>query len=134
MLLGWDAHLSLEARRADHDRIDAAIGQWCASRTQNEALGALGVPCEPVVNAFDADKDEQMNARGFWEPLVHPLVGELRYPGWPMRLTPGPSRWYRTPAPLLGQHNDEVLGALGVTPAALAALRADGVIGDRPAR
>ena len=72
-----------------------------------------------------------MNARGFWEPVDHPLVGELRYPGWPMRLTPGPDRWYRSPAPLLGQHNDEVLGALGVTAAELAELRAAGVIGDR---
>jgi crotonobetainyl-CoA:carnitine CoA-transferase CaiB-like acyl-CoA transferase len=92
------------------------------------------VPVEAVVNAYDADKDEQMNGRGFWEPVEHPIVGELRYPGWPMRITPGPERWYRGPAPLLGQHNDEVLGELGVTGEELDALRAAGVIGDRPAR
>ena len=68
---------------------------------------------------------------GFWEAVEHPIVGELRYPGWPMRITPGPRRWYRTPAPLLGQHNDEVLGSIGVTPAELQALREAGVIGDR---
>jgi crotonobetainyl-CoA:carnitine CoA-transferase CaiB-like acyl-CoA transferase len=136
-LLGWDAPSSmatLDGRQAAHDAIDDRVAAWCAARTQKEALGALGgagVPAEPVVNAFDADKDEQMNARGFWEAVDHPLVGELRYPAWPMKMTPGPERWYRTPAPLLGQHNDEVLGALGVTPSELASLREDGVIGDR---
>ncbi len=122
---------TLAARQHGHDVIDGWLAEWCASRPQKEALRTIGVVAEPVVNAYDADKDEQMNARGFWEPLQHPLVGELRYPGWPMRLTPGPERWYRTPAPLLGQHNDEVLGELGVTPAELASLRADRVIGDR---
>jgi crotonobetainyl-CoA:carnitine CoA-transferase CaiB-like acyl-CoA transferase len=125
------AHPTLAARRAEHDLIDGWVAAWCAARPQKEALGALGAMAEPVVNAYDADKDEQMNARGFWEPVEHPLVGELRYPGWPMRLTPGPERWYRTPAPLLGEHNDEVLAALGVTPEVRAALRADRVIGDR---
>jgi crotonobetainyl-CoA:carnitine CoA-transferase CaiB-like acyl-CoA transferase len=132
-VLGRDpsAHPTLAARREDHDTIDAWLDAWCGGRPQKEALGALGALAEPVVNAYDADKDEQMNARGFWEPVDHPLVGELRYPGWPMRLTPGPARWYRTAAPLLGQHNDEVLAELGVTAAERDALRADGVIGDR---
>jgi len=71
-----------------------------------------------------------MNGRGFWEPVEHPIVGELRYPGWPMRITPGPRRWYRAPAPLLGQHNAEVLGEIGVTADELDGLRQAGIIGD----
>jgi crotonobetainyl-CoA:carnitine CoA-transferase CaiB-like acyl-CoA transferase len=128
---GPSAYPTLPERRAAHDRIDEWVSAWCAARPQKDALRALGPLAEPVVNAYDADRDEQMNARGFWEPVEHPLVGELRYPGWPMRLTPGPDRWYRAPAPLLGQHNDEVLAELGVTEAERAVLRADGVIGDR---
>jgi crotonobetainyl-CoA:carnitine CoA-transferase CaiB-like acyl-CoA transferase len=134
--LAWDAPYPTAAdRRAAHDAIDARLTDWCAARTQKEVLrvlGAAGVPVEPVVNAYDADKDEQMNGRGFWEAVEHPIVGELRYPGWPMRITPGPQRWYRAPAPLLGQHNDEVLGELGVTPEELDSLRDAGVIGDCP--
>ena len=76
-----------------------------------------------------------MNARRFWEPVAHPIVGEVAYPGWPMRMAARSGRWYRRPAPLLGEHNDEVLGAeLGVTAEELDALRAAGVIGERPAR
>ncbi|HVM67872.1 MAG TPA: CoA transferase [Acidimicrobiales bacterium] len=132
-VLGRDpsAYPTLSERRAAHDRIDDWVSAWCAGRPQKDVLRALGPLAEPVVNAYDADKDEQMIARGFWEPVEHPLVGELRYPGWPMRLVPGPDRWYRAPAPLLGQHNDEVLAELGLTGAERDALRADGVIGDR---
>jgi crotonobetainyl-CoA:carnitine CoA-transferase CaiB-like acyl-CoA transferase len=131
-LLGRDAasYPTSAARLAAHGTIDGWLASWCAARSQKDALRALGPIAEPVVNAYDADKDEQMNGRGFWEAVDHPLVGELRYPGWPMRLTPGPDRWYRTAAPLLGQHNDEVLRELGVTDAELTALRADRVIGD----
>jgi crotonobetainyl-CoA:carnitine CoA-transferase CaiB-like acyl-CoA transferase len=42
-------------------------------------------------------------------------------------------RWYRAPAPTLGQHTEEVLReVLGLDDATLAALRAEGIIGERP--
>jgi crotonobetainyl-CoA:carnitine CoA-transferase CaiB-like acyl-CoA transferase len=125
-----------EGRRAAHDRIDGHLASWCASRSRDDLVTALrsaGVPAEPVVSGYDADRDPQMLARGFWESLDHPVVGVHRYPGWPMRLTSTPSRWHRSHAPLLGQHNDEVLGKeLGLTAEELDALRDANVIGDRP--
>jgi crotonobetainyl-CoA:carnitine CoA-transferase CaiB-like acyl-CoA transferase len=127
-----------DGRQPDRAAIDAAIAPWFACRSQKDALrllGAAGVPAEPVVPAYDVDQDEQMNARGFWEVVDHPLAGEVRYPGWPMRFSGGPDRWFRRPAPLLGEHNADVLaGELGLSEPELSALRAEGVIGDRPAR
>jgi crotonobetainyl-CoA:carnitine CoA-transferase CaiB-like acyl-CoA transferase len=121
-------------RHAAHDRIDAAIGSWCANQELTAALYALGdAGAQPVVPAYDIDEDPQMQARGFWEPVVHPVVGEHRYPGWPMRLSGGPGSWYRSPAPLLGQHNEEVLtGLLGLALDEIADLQQAGVIGERP--
>jgi crotonobetainyl-CoA:carnitine CoA-transferase CaiB-like acyl-CoA transferase len=84
-----------------------------------------------VVSAYEIDQEPQMNSRGFWEDVPHPVVGTYRYPGWPMRLSGGPDRWYRRAAPLLGQHNEEVLrGLLGLTEDELASLRDKEVIGD----
>jgi crotonobetainyl-CoA:carnitine CoA-transferase CaiB-like acyl-CoA transferase len=126
---------SVEGRRAAHDRIDREITSWCESRTLDEALGALraaGVPTEPVASPCDIDHEQQMLARGFWEEVDHPVVGRQRYPGWPMRLSGGQGRWYRSAAPLLGQHSEEILRhELGLTDEDLTALRATNVIGDR---
>jgi crotonobetainyl-CoA:carnitine CoA-transferase CaiB-like acyl-CoA transferase len=124
------------AGRSDHaDRLDAGLGPWVAGRSQKEALATLqsaGVGCEPVVHSYDVDLDGQMNARAFWEEVDHPVVGTKRFPGWPMHYGARPEPWFRRPAPLLGQHNDEVLEALGLSAAARDALRADGIIGTRP--
>ena len=97
------------------------------------ALRTAGVPAEPVVSGYDIDRDAEMSARGFWQQVDHPIVGSLLYPGRPMRLSGGPDRWYRSPAPLLGQHTEEILGKdLGLGSDELQALRDANVIGDRP--
>jgi crotonobetainyl-CoA:carnitine CoA-transferase CaiB-like acyl-CoA transferase len=135
--LSWAADPELatvDQRQAVHDRIDAEIGAWCAHQALMAALDALrGAGAEPVVPAYSIDEDDQMQARGFWEPVVHSVVGEHRYPGWPMRLSGGPVGWYVSPAPLLGQHNKEVLtGLLGLGADEIAVLQQAGVIGERP--
>jgi crotonobetainyl-CoA:carnitine CoA-transferase CaiB-like acyl-CoA transferase len=135
--LGLDPLLThADGRRAAHDRLDAHIESWCSGRARDEVLAALrdaAVPAEPVVSAYDADQDLQMLARAFWESLEHPVVGAQTYPGWPMRLASTPKRWHRSHAPLLGEHNEEVLGEeLGLSAEELADLRAAHIIGDRP--
>ncbi len=88
---------------------------------------------EPVIHSYDVDHDEQMSARGFWEDVHHPVVGQKRFPAWPMRYATRSAPWFRRPAPLLGQHTDEVLNELGIAAADLALLEAAGVTGTRPA-
>jgi crotonobetainyl-CoA:carnitine CoA-transferase CaiB-like acyl-CoA transferase len=85
-----------------------------------------------VVHSYDVDLDGQMNARAFWEEVGHPVVGPKRFPGWPMQYGGRTEAWFRRPAPLLGQHNDEVLEVLGVSAEEREALLADGIIGTRP--
>ena len=109
---------------------------WCAERSPDQAvkeLLAAGIPAAVMVPAFLALDDPQLRARGFFEPVEHPLVGEQEYPGWPMRFSAGPDRYWRDPPPLLGQHTDAVLGGeLGLDAGELDRLREQHVIGDTP--
>jgi len=123
-------------RRDHHDRIDAELARWFAGLSQKDALAALraaGVPAEPVVHSYDVDLDDQMNARGFWEDMAHPVTGTKRFPAWPIRGSSWGTPWFNRPAPLLGEHNAEILASLGLGSGELESLEADGIIGNRPA-
>ena len=128
---------SVAGRRAAQDRIDVELARWCAPLEREalvEALLARGIPAAPVVPARDTATNPQLRARGFFEAVTHPVTGTHELPGLPMRFSGLEPRWYRAPAPTLGQHNDDVLrDLLGLDDATIAALRAAGVIGERPA-
>ena len=55
--------------------------------------------------------DPQFQARGYFVNIEHPVVGTVTYPGPPFLMTGTPWR-ASSPAPTLGQHNQEVLGGL----------------------
>ena len=74
-----------------------------------------------------------MVARRFFESVDHPVNGPAPHSTVPVQLSHGPETFHRRPAPLLGEHNHEVLTALGYTEAEIAALADDGVIGTEPA-
>jgi crotonobetainyl-CoA:carnitine CoA-transferase CaiB-like acyl-CoA transferase len=75
----------------------------------------------------------QLRDRRFFEFVGHPVNIAAPHSTLPVRLATGPNSFHRSPAPLLGQHNREVLGALGVSDDELAVLERDGVIGTAPA-
>ena len=86
-----------------------------------------------MVPAYATLDDPQLRARGFFEPLDHPVVGPHEYPTWPVRMSAGPARFWSGPAPTLGQHTEDVLrGELGVSDAELERLRNEHVIGTTP--
>jgi crotonobetainyl-CoA:carnitine CoA-transferase CaiB-like acyl-CoA transferase len=122
-------------RRAAHDRIDENLRSWTANRdlaSTVEALLACGVPAAAVVDPRTTHTHPQLTARGFYEPLVHPVAGTHPVATVPFRYRSVES-WLRAPAPSLGQHNREILtGVLGLGDAEVDALEAEGVIGTRP--
>ena len=71
-------------------------------------------------------------ARGFYETVDHPVIGTHRVSVLPLRWS-GIDRWIRQRAPMVGEHNREVLGGiLGLSDAEIDKLEADQVIGNRP--
>jgi crotonobetainyl-CoA:carnitine CoA-transferase CaiB-like acyl-CoA transferase len=75
----------------------------------------------------DLFANAHLKARGFFATLDHSATGPLQCPGALYKFSATP--WeIRRPAPLLGQHNTEVYGRLGLSAAAIENLRQQRVI------
>ncbi|TCC28949.1 CaiB/BaiF CoA-transferase family protein [Kribbella speibonae] len=92
-------------------------------------LQALNIPAYPVRDGRDlVEHDPQLAAGNFYQLLDHPIAGPVLHEGMTAHLhsTPG---GLRHPAPLLGQHTDELLTELlHFTPEQLADLHDEGVL------
>lgn len=71
------------------------------------------IPIGSIKNAADVMNYEQYKARDYFVEVEHPEAGAHRYAGWPYKLPASPPRAQR-PAPLLGQHNEEILKNSGL--------------------
>ena len=130
--------LSNDARYRDHvargthqQELDAIIAQWTATLGTRELLELLekhGVPSGLIYRTADMLEDPHFTAREAIVSTSHPHFGTLRMQNVAPRLSATPSS-IRTPAPEIGQHNDEIYRELlGIDPTAIAAYRANGVI------
>jgi len=112
------------------DELFEIIASWTRQRSKFEvmrALGEVGVPCGAVLDSGDILANEHLKARGMITTIQHPTRGTFTMPGCAVQLSDSPVEVQ--PAPLLGQHNNEVLGSvLGLTTADLAALKEDGIV------
>jgi CoA:oxalate CoA-transferase len=87
---------------------------WVAERTVEEvveALSATAVPVAPVNQMDQLLEDPQVKHREMIVALEHPKAGTVRGPNFPVKFSKTPAE-VRRPAPLLGQHNEEVLTEL----------------------
>jgi crotonobetainyl-CoA:carnitine CoA-transferase CaiB-like acyl-CoA transferase len=131
-----DEMADVAGRRRHHTLIDEHLGSWCATRTGEEIVETLwvaGVPVAKVTQPHRVGDLPQVAHRGFYEPVEHPVNPTARHSTLPMRISTGPQHFHRTHAPLLGEHNREVLTALGVAAEEIDELEAQGVIGTAPA-
>jgi crotonobetainyl-CoA:carnitine CoA-transferase CaiB-like acyl-CoA transferase len=116
--------------RAISERFNSFWQPWCMARSKRELTERFqkgGLPCAPLNTVADLAGDEQLIQRDFFARIDHPAAGPFSYPGAPFKM-----EWnayaIRRPAPLLGQHNAEILGELGYGAADLSALSAAAVI------
>jgi formyl-CoA transferase len=111
--------------------IDAAIEHWTETRTVDgavKAMAAARVPAGKVYTAKDIHEDPHYRAR---EMIVQQETRDgwsLDVPGVVPKLSATPGT-LRSAAPHLGQDTDAVLRELGLADAAIADLRAKGVLG-----
>ncbi|MGD0779274.1 MAG: CoA transferase [Dehalococcoidales bacterium] len=120
------------ATRAEHQEdCNKLIELWTREYTMAE-IDRMGivhdVPLSPVRNVKELVADEQLAYRNFFVEIDHPQAGKLKYPGAPYKLSATP--WeVKRPAPLLGEHNEEVYNrVLGYSRQDLARLKEAGII------
>ncbi len=122
---------SHDEREKHEDVIEQTISRWTSQRDTGEIaemLQALGVEAVPVADLADAFADPQLAHRGHFVALEHPLMGDCYYERNGFRLSNADAGYERT-SPLLGEHNEMVLGELlGMSTAEMGRLREEGVL------
>jgi crotonobetainyl-CoA:carnitine CoA-transferase CaiB-like acyl-CoA transferase len=129
--INWD-ELDMSAMTQElQNQLTEPITNFFMNHTKEELYrGAIErrIMLYPVSSSKDIVENEQLNARGFWEEVKHPELGEtVVYPGaWAtaseMELE------LRLRAPLIGEHNQEIYRELGISGDELQILKQAGII------
>jgi crotonobetainyl-CoA:carnitine CoA-transferase CaiB-like acyl-CoA transferase len=129
--LGDDPRFATNADRLVHrDELIPLLAKRFRQRPAREWLDRLEkarIPAGPINTPEETLQDEHLLARGMIVELQHPAAGLVRSLGNPMKLSGTPVT-YRRPAPMLGEHTEEILAELGYGAREIEHLRDEGVI------
>jgi crotonobetainyl-CoA:carnitine CoA-transferase CaiB-like acyl-CoA transferase len=111
--------------------VEALVSKWVRERTRAElwaALSQVGLSSAPVLSLGEVIEDPHITEREAFIKLPHPTAGEVTLLAPWVRFSRTPAKIERT-APLIGQHNREVLGeVLGLPDSEIDQLVEAGVI------
>ncbi|MHA1651940.1 MAG: CoA transferase, partial [Candidatus Helarchaeota archaeon] len=121
---------SIIKRLKNIDELDEEIRKWTLQHTVEEILNLLHknhIPCAPVYDLDQVNKDPQLKDRGMFQEISHERIGRIRVPGIIIKLSESPGEIIR-PAPKLGEHNDQILKELGYTINEIKEFKNNGII------
>jgi crotonobetainyl-CoA:carnitine CoA-transferase CaiB-like acyl-CoA transferase len=98
------------ARLANRLALIAAMAPTFASRSRQEWIDGLleaGVPAAPILDYAEAVVSEQAVAREMVQMVPHPVEGEFKALGFPVKLSATPQQM-RLPPPLLDEHGEDI--------------------------
>ena len=113
------------------DEVDSLVEAWLIEHTKEEIFEMCRerqITFAPVRDIAEVAHDPHFEERGYFVEIDRPRTGTMKYPGAPYKLSETP--WQlRRPAPLLGEHDEEIYsGRLGYSREDLARLRRGGII------
>jgi crotonobetainyl-CoA:carnitine CoA-transferase CaiB-like acyl-CoA transferase len=117
------------ARLQNDDELRAFVYAWASDKEKKEVYARAGTVRAPVAYVHDmADllESPHLAERDYFHEIDHPVAGKLTYPGAPIVMSETP--WQPGRAPLVGEHTDEVLTGLGLTPEDIKVLAGQGII------
>lgn len=92
-------------------------------------LDSAGVPCGPIHTIDQVVNHPQVQAREMILDVEHPIVKDLKIPGFPVKLSDTPATLDKHP-PLLGEHTEEVLKELGFQDSEIQTLKEKRIVGE----
>jgi CoA:oxalate CoA-transferase len=119
------------SRTQHHAVLEPMIEEALRQRTTAEWLKefeAIDMPCGPLNTIPQAAQSPQLAARNMFVPVEHPVIGTVKLPNTPVKLSRTPGG-ISGPSPDIGQSNAEVLGKyLGMAAAEIARLEEAGTV------
>jgi crotonobetainyl-CoA:carnitine CoA-transferase CaiB-like acyl-CoA transferase len=118
-------------RNRHRESLIPLVAAAMVARTMEEwvpLLEAVNVPCGPIYNMKQVFENPQVTHREMQLSLEHSAGVHTPSVANPIRMSETPIRYGRS-APILGEHNDSILGGrLGLSPERIAELKSKGVI------
>lgn len=115
---------------AQKERINDLVNELGMKHTKREIMiegQKREIPTTLVSTVKDIYDDPQLKEREYFVEVEHPVLGKINYPGAPYKFIESP--WQiGGPAPLIGQHNEEIYGELGFSKEDLINLKQGGAI------
>ncbi len=119
-----------DARWENRAALNAIVEAWTRQRGKHEVmrlLGEAGVPCGATLDTGEVLADPHLRARDMIVDVDYPTRGTYQTVGCPVKLSDSPAEVARPP--LLGEHTEELLGALcGLIPDEVKRLREQGIV------
>ncbi|WP_026477876.1 CaiB/BaiF CoA transferase family protein [Alkaliphilus transvaalensis] len=101
-------------RNSNYEALRPLISEAFKLKTTAEwqlLLDNGGIPNGPINTIDQVLENPQVQAREMVIEVEHPVAGKLKMPGIPIKLSDTPGK-VRRPAPILGQHTEEILKEL----------------------
>ena len=125
-------YASRQGRLLHADEVDALMLPWLLDNEKVNIFKAgqeHGLGFAFVSTMKDLLEMEQLESRGYYVELDHPVAGTLKYPGPPISPHTPIEPWVYRRAPLLGEHNREVIvSRLGYSNQDFQTMQSQGVI------
>ena len=118
------------ARSKNRDAMNAEIEAITVGRSSEawiKAFNDAGVPAGYIYSIDEVFNDPQVKHLQMASPVHHPELGDISLVAQPVTLSDAPFR-IRSATPKLGEHTDEVLGAIGYTDGEIEQLRLNEVV------
>jgi formyl-CoA transferase len=119
------------ARTENRAEVDAIVSAWTSQHDKHTAMHLIGgatIPAGAVMDTMELANDPTFQERGIRQTMAHPVIGDYVMSGWPVRF--GGQTPPVKPAPLLGQHGEQVLTEwLQLDSARIAELQTSEVVG-----